>query len=124
MDLVITIDTSVAHLAGVLGREVWVLLPHAADWRWLLDRADSPWYPTARLFRQSAPGNRAWVVARVRAELDGWGRVIVYRQGGCATKIAERDVRGGRREALVFPCCVIVAALWWIVLMRGSKEVF
>ncbi|HEX3724826.1 MAG TPA: hypothetical protein VHV08_01225, partial [Pirellulales bacterium] len=52
LDLVITSDTAAAHLAGGLGISVWVALPHAADWRWLLDRADCPWYPTMRLFRQ------------------------------------------------------------------------
>lgn len=53
LDLVITIDTSIAHLAGVLGKPVWILLPYNADWRWLIDRDDSPWYPTATLFRQT-----------------------------------------------------------------------
>jgi len=53
LDLVISVDTSVAHLAGALGRPVWILLPNIPDWRWLLGRDDSPWYPTARLFRQS-----------------------------------------------------------------------
>jgi hypothetical protein len=52
LDLVITVDTSVAHLAGALGRPVWILLPHSPEWRWMLAREDSPWYPTARLFRQ------------------------------------------------------------------------
>jgi tetratricopeptide (TPR) repeat protein/glycosyltransferase involved in cell wall biosynthesis len=55
LDLVISVDTSVAHLAGALGKPVWVLLSFAPDWRWLLDREDNPWYPTARLFRQSQP---------------------------------------------------------------------
>jgi tetratricopeptide (TPR) repeat protein len=58
LDLVITVDTAVAHLAGALGKPVWILLAFAADWRWLMSRADSPWYPTARLFRQ--PQRRAW----------------------------------------------------------------
>lgn len=57
LDLVICVDTAIAHLAGALGKAVWILLPYFADWRWLCDRADSPWYPTARLFRQPAPGD-------------------------------------------------------------------
>ncbi|MCL1469640.1 tetratricopeptide repeat protein [Argonema antarcticum] len=57
LDLVITIDTSVAHLAGALGKQVWVLLPFDSDWRWMLHRQDSPWYPTMRLFRQPQPGD-------------------------------------------------------------------
>ena len=69
LDLVITPDTAAAHLAGALGRPVWVLLPHVAEWRWLSDRADSPWYPTARLFRQDQPGEWPGVVARVAEEL-------------------------------------------------------
>ena len=58
LDMVITVDTAMGHLAGALGRPVWIMIPKASDWRWLLDRTDSPWYPTARLFRQRAPG--AW----------------------------------------------------------------
>lgn len=56
LDLVITIDTSIAHLAGGLGRPVWMVVPYWADWRWMIDREDSPWYPTMRIFRQSQPG--------------------------------------------------------------------
>jgi tetratricopeptide (TPR) repeat protein len=69
LDLVITVDTSVAHLAAALGRPTWVLLPFAPDYRWLLDRDDSPWYPTMRLFRQTATREYASVLDRVRAEL-------------------------------------------------------
>ncbi|HSZ55892.1 MAG TPA: tetratricopeptide repeat-containing glycosyltransferase family protein [Tepidisphaeraceae bacterium] len=65
LDLVICVDTAVAHLAGALARPVWLLLPFAPDWRWMWDRADSPWYPTMRLFRQSSPGNWAGVIAGV-----------------------------------------------------------
>jgi tetratricopeptide (TPR) repeat protein len=69
LDLVISVDTSVAHLAGALGRPVWLLLPYALDWRWMRDREDSPWYPTMRLFRQDKP--QAWdgVIARAASEL-------------------------------------------------------
>ena len=69
LDLIISVDTSVAHLAGALAKPVWVLLPFMPDWRWLLDRDDSPWYPTARLFRQD--DTHAWdnVIARVHAAL-------------------------------------------------------
>jgi tetratricopeptide (TPR) repeat protein len=69
MDVVISVDTSIAHLAGALGKEVWVLLPFVADWRWLLDRDDSPWYPTAHLFRQAAIGDWTGVMEHVREEL-------------------------------------------------------
>ena len=71
LDLVISIDTSVAHLAGAMGKPVWVLLSKSADWRWLLERDDSPWYPTARLFRQSTMGNWQDVISGVERELRG-----------------------------------------------------
>jgi hypothetical protein len=69
LDLVISVDTSIAHLAGALGKPVWVLLTYAPDWRWLLDRDTSPWYPTARLFRQG--DTRAWnsVIVRIHEAL-------------------------------------------------------
>ncbi|MGD0138150.1 MAG: tetratricopeptide repeat protein [Tepidisphaeraceae bacterium] len=69
LDLVIAVDTAVVHLAGAMGKPVWTLLPFASDWRWLLDRADSPWYPTMRLFRQATPGDWDGVIRRVAAEL-------------------------------------------------------
>ncbi len=71
MDLVISVDTSAAHVAGAIGVPFWVLLPYAADWRWLRERDDSLWYPTARLHRQTAPGDWDGVVASVAALLAG-----------------------------------------------------
>jgi ADP-heptose:LPS heptosyltransferase len=76
LDLVISVDTSVAHLAGALGKPIWVLVTYVPDWRWLIGRDDSPWYPSARVFRQDASRDWEAVVARVRtalAELVGEG---------------------------------------------------
>ena len=74
LDLIISVDTSTVHLAGALAKPVWVLLPFLPDWRWLLDREDSPWYPTARLFRQD--DTREWdnVIKRVHAALHDYVR--------------------------------------------------
>jgi lipoprotein NlpI len=69
LDLVITIDTVVAHLAGAMGKKTWVLLKKYPDWRWMLDRSDSPWYPNTRLFRQARPGDWTGPVARIIQEL-------------------------------------------------------
>ena len=71
LDLVLACDTAAAHLAGALGVPVWVALPFAPDWRWLLDRSDSPWYPTMRLFRQGQLGNWEGVFAEIQAALCG-----------------------------------------------------
>jgi hypothetical protein len=66
---VVTVCTSVAHLAATLGRPTWIMLPYLPDWRWLLGRDDSPWYPTARLFRQDSARDYAPVVESIRTEL-------------------------------------------------------
>ncbi len=70
VDLVITVDTMMAHLAGAMGKSVWTLLPFECDWRWMLAREDSPWYPSMRLFRQPEAGRWETVIARVRRELN------------------------------------------------------
>ena len=102
LDLVITVDTSVAHLAGALGKPVWVLLPWVTDWRWMLVREDNPWYPTMRLFRQqrggtgtaSEMGQRDWadVMARVVEEL----KAVVQ---GDAARLTPFKAEGDRRAA-------------------------
>ncbi|OGA37761.1 MAG: hypothetical protein A3G24_03605 [Betaproteobacteria bacterium RIFCSPLOWO2_12_FULL_62_13] len=77
LDLVISVDTAVAHLAGALGKPVWMLNCFESEWRWMLNREDSPWYPTIKIFRQRKPGDWDEVVARVASALkirckDGW----------------------------------------------------
>ena len=75
LDLIVTVDTGIAHLAGALAKTTWMLIPFAPDWRWQLGREDSPWYPTLRIFRQPRLRDWASVIERVRAELEALGRV-------------------------------------------------
>jgi len=74
MDLVVTSDTGLAHLAGAMGKSTWLLLPFHPDWRWLLDRDDSPWYPSMRLFRQQTRGDWAGTIQRVMDALGAFAR--------------------------------------------------
>ena len=80
LDLVITSDTSMAHLAGALGRPAWVLVNKMPDWRWLLERKDSPWYSSLKLFRQSKQGDWASVVAEVESELKALSNLGLAKQ--------------------------------------------
>jgi tetratricopeptide (TPR) repeat protein len=93
LDLVIAVDTAVAHLAGGLGKPVWMLLPWVSDWRWLTSREDSPWYPTMRLFRQRTDGDRGEVIARVARELAAVA-------AGDGARLAPFRAAGERRAAL------------------------
>ena len=86
LDLVISVDTSVVHLTGALGKPVWVLLSEPADWRWLTEREDSPWYPTARLFRQKRRGDWDEVIVRVKEALREW-----VAAGGKAPELPQRS---------------------------------
>jgi Tfp pilus assembly protein PilF len=74
LDLVLAVDTAIVHLAGAMGRPAWVLLPFAPDWRWMLNRADSAWYPTLRLFRQMSRGDWQPAIAQITEELRRWPR--------------------------------------------------
>jgi hypothetical protein len=69
LDLIITVDTAIAHLAGALGKKVWLLLPFATDWRWIVGRTDTPWYPTMKIFKQSQPFDWESVMCEVEAAL-------------------------------------------------------
>jgi hypothetical protein len=75
MDLVVTVDTSVAHLSCTLGKPTWILLPFSPDWRWLLGRDDSPWYASARLYRQNRIGDWTDVLQRVGFDLQHFGAI-------------------------------------------------
>ena len=101
LDLVITSDTSVAHLAGALGRPVWIVLKHMPDWRWLLEREDSPWYPTARLFRQSKAGDWTEVFERVARDV---ARLASEPRGARATSTTRTPILGGERLTALKDC--------------------
>ncbi|MDD4914021.1 MAG: tetratricopeptide repeat protein [Methylococcales bacterium] len=98
MDLLISVDTSVAHLAGALGQKVWILLPYMPDYRWLLDRTDSPWYPTATLYRQAVIGDWEGVLARVADDLEK--AVMMHGNLGHANQIGRAGLPGATAATL------------------------
>ena len=100
LDLVIAVDSPIVHLAGKLGIPTWLALPFTPDWRWLLDRDDSPWYSTVRLFRQPSPGDWKAVFEKLERELDEWARARsagAARNGGGAKR--SRIHRGYRARS-------------------------
>ena len=93
LDLVISVDTSVAHLAGALGKPVWVMLSHVADWRWMLEGEATPWYPTMRLFRQTRPGDWTGVIERVAQSLNSQGnsKSEIRNKSKCPNSLAQQS---------------------------------
>jgi tetratricopeptide (TPR) repeat protein len=107
LDVLVTIDTSVAHLAGAMGKPVYLLLPDRPDWRWMLDRPDSPWYPTMRLFRQEAPGDWGAPLTRIARRLDSLAHNLIQTRSmagasGLIAAAAQLHAQGNLIEALIF----------------------
>ena len=94
LDLVICVDTAVAHLAGALGKPVWLMLQKDPDWRWMLEREDSPWYPTMRLFRQRGYGDWSEVIERVKVALEQRKVVLSGILPGCGSSLKWASASG------------------------------
>jgi ADP-heptose:LPS heptosyltransferase len=97
LDLIVSSDTSIAHLAGALARPTWLALKHTPDWRWMLARTDSPWYPTMRLFRQETDGNWGQVFEKIGRELEKeiLGRDNLSAHGEPVPQACPDDIRQG-----------------------------
>jgi tetratricopeptide (TPR) repeat protein/ADP-heptose:LPS heptosyltransferase len=130
LDLVISVDTAVVHLAGAMGKAVWTLLPYSPDWRWMLNRQDSPWYPTMRLFRQFSPGKWGDVIVRIKEELLGAAKVVAAEKNMPAEHIpykTDQKIPADQDDiAIVLQCegmgdCLFaMAVIKKISLMRDS----
>lgn len=106
LDVVVTVDTSIAHLTGALAKPVWIMLPFLPDWRWLLQGTSSPWYPTARLFRQSTPGDWPGVVQNVARELQlasRWKRENTLKSPHLTPQPPARSFREAADEGALLP---------------------
>jgi tetratricopeptide (TPR) repeat protein len=114
LDLVITVDTSIAHLAGALGKPVWLLLPWVADWRWMFARTDTPWYPTMRLFRQKEGESWAEVIKRVAAEL----RAVVR---GDARRLMPFKNAGERHAAEA--AAIVALEARWVTAVEAAQPI-
>ena len=114
LDLVISVDTSIAHLAGALGKPVWLLLPQVADWRWLFTREDTPWYPTMRLFRQKEGEPWAEVIKRVAAEL----KAVVR---GDARRLMPFKAAGDRRAAEA--ATIVALEARWATAVEAAQPI-
>ena len=130
LDLVITVDTSVAHVAGAIGKPVWVLLPWVTDWRWLLNREDNPWYPTMQLFRQKKGQDWAEVIARMEAELaavvqGNTARLTPYKAAGerqAAQAAAIIAAEAARAAAPVVPIAQAVSPGQALILAEQKRR--
>jgi tetratricopeptide (TPR) repeat protein len=114
LDLVVTVDTSIAHLAGALGKPVWLLLPRVADWRWMFTREDTLWYPTMRLFRQRDGESWAEVIKRVAAEL----KAVVR---GDARRLMPFKAAGERRAAEA--AAIVALEARWVTAVEAAQPI-
>ena len=123
LDLVISVDTSVAHLAGALGKPVWVLLSFAPDWRWLLDRDDNPWYPTARLFRQSQPENWQNLFEEVKAALSSFmmANTASYVEDLTIANLADLSADSVKNPLQFLPVPMTQESIKSFVISRGTE---
>jgi len=117
LDVVISVDTSVAHVAAALGKPTWVLIPLVSDWRWMLGRTDSPWYPTLRLFRQQTAGDWPEVMVRVETELrkmSGGGTTDHQRTSTANGELAAAEQAMRHATAAADEPAILTAARRWV----------
>jgi tetratricopeptide (TPR) repeat protein len=121
LDLVITVDTAVAHLAGAMGKPVWLLSRFDGCWRWMLDRDDSPWYPTMSIFRQQSPGDWASVIGRVKESLERYAAES-HQESGPRTNVAARSEHANESSAQPTLSVSEATKLAWRHYTLGNRE--